>query len=181
MSAVSDLKAKIRRPEKTVPLCLAGDQQAAFEQLERDLARARDKAPSGTLAGGGNPEATEIARQIQALQEEMRENTEVFKFRGLTRREYSDLVKANPPTEEQNEDNPEADVDWEKYGVALIAACCVSHEMTEADAGELIDFLTAAQYNALFQAAQAVNIMGLDIPNSFTASAVLRGSKKSSR
>ena len=46
---------------------------------------------------------------------------------------------------------------------------------------ELVDILTAAQYNSLFQAAQAVNILGLDIPNSFTASAVLAGSRKSSK
>lgn len=180
MTSIADLKAKVRRPEKSVALCLAGDLQVTFEDLERELAQAREKPASGTLAGG-NAEATAIAKQIQALQAEMREHNEVFRFRGLTRREHSDLVAKNPPTEEQLEENPNAEVDWEKYGVALIAACCISHPMTEAESGELVDILTMAQYNSLFQAAQAVNILGLDIPNSFTASAVLRGSKKSSK
>lgn len=181
MSAIEDLKAKVRRPEKSVTLCLAGDLQVDFERLERELAQARETVPSGTLAGGTNPEATRIAQEIQALQAEMREHTETFRFKGLTRREYSDLVTATPPTDEQREENPEADVDWDKFGVALISACCISHKMTEAEAGELVDILTAAQYNSLFQAAQAVNILGLDIPNSFTASAVLAGSRKNSK
>ncbi|MFI6594999.1 hypothetical protein ACIBHX_02055 [Nonomuraea sp. NPDC050536] len=180
MSAVDDLKAKVRRPEKTVSLCLAGDLQAEFEDLERELAAARDQPSSGTLAGG-SAEAAEIARRIQALQAEMREHSEVFKFRGLTRREHSDLVARHPPTEEQLEQSPNVDVNWETYGVALIAACCVSHPMTEAEAGELVDILTTAQYSALYQAASAVNILGLDIPNSFTASAVLQGSKRNSK
>jgi hypothetical protein len=180
VTSIADLKAKVRRPEKSVALCLAGDLQVTFEDLERELAQAREKPASGTLAGG-NAGATAIAKQIQALQAEMREHNEVFRFRGLTRREYSDLVAKNPPTEEQLEENPNADVDWEKFGVALIAACCVSHPMSEADAGELVDILTAAQYGALYQAASAVNVLGLDIPNSFTASAVLASSKRKSK
>lgn len=179
MSAVSDLKAKIRRPEKSVPLCLAGDLQVTFEQLERDLGKAREQPSKGTLAGSSNLEAAEIARQIQALQEEMREHIEVFRFRGLTRREYSDLVTKHPPSEADEDKG--ADVNWETFGVALIAACCVSHPMAEDEAGELVDILTTAQYSALFQAANAVNILGLDIPSSLAASAVLQASRKSSK
>lgn len=179
MSAVSDLKAKIRRPEKSVPVCLAGDLQVQFEELERDLAKAREAPSRGTLAGGSNPEAAEIARQIQALQEEMREHTETFKFRGLTRRDYSNLIAKHPPTDEDAEKG--SDVNWETFGVGLIAACCVSHPMSEDEAGELVDILTAAQYGALFRAANAVNIQELDIPSSLAASAVLQVSRKSSK
>lgn len=178
MSAVSDLKAKIRRPEKSVPICLAGDLQVTFEQLERDLAKAREQPSKGTLAGSSNAEATKIARQIQALQEEMREHTETFRFRGLTRREYSDLVAKHPPADDANDG---ADVNWETFGPGLMAACSISHPMTEGEAGELVDVLTAAQYNALFMAAQSVNIMGLDIPSSLAASAVLQSSKRNSK
>lgn len=181
MTSIADLKAKVRRPEKSVALCLAGDLQVTFEELERELAQAREKPSSGTLAGSSNPEAKAIAERIQALQAEMREHNEVFRFRGLTRRAYSDLVTANPPTDEQREEAPQADVNWEKFGVALIAACCISHPMTEAEAGELVDILTAAQYNALYQAASTVNILGIDIPNSYSASAVLQGSKRNSK
>lgn len=177
-SSIADLRAKVRRPEKSVPLCLAGDLQAQFEELERDLDAARNKPSSGTLAGG-NPEATEIAQLIQALEAEMREHIETFRFRGLTRREYKDLVAEHPPSAEDEEKGN--DVDWETFGVGLIAACCVSHPMAFAEAGELVDILTAAQFGTLFQAAQSVNIHGVDIPKSFSASAVLQGSRRSSK
>lgn len=177
-NSIADLRAKVRRPEKTVSLCLAGDLQAEFEDLERQLSQARDKPATGTLAGG-SAEATAIAKQIQALQADMQEHTEVFRFKGMPRREYSDLVTEYPPSEEDEAKGN--DVDWEKFGVALIAACCISHPLTYSEAGELVDILTAAQYGALFQAAQSVNIQGLDIPKSFSASAVLARSKKSSK
>ncbi|WP_214322090.1 hypothetical protein [Nonomuraea sediminis] len=176
-NSIADLRAKVRRPEKSVALCLAGDLQAQFEDLERELATARDRS-AGTLAGG-SAEATEIAQKIRALEAEMQEHTEVFRFKGLTRREYKDLVAEHPPSSEDEEKGN--DVDWETFGVGLIAACCVSHPMTYAEAGELVDILTAAQYGSLFQAAQAVNVHGLDVPKSFSAYAVLQGSKRNSR
>ncbi|MFB4280851.1 hypothetical protein ACBJ59_36565 [Nonomuraea sp. MTCD27] len=181
MSSAADIKAKLRRPERTVTLCLVGDLQAQYEQLERDLARARDKASEGTLASGANADATRIAREIQALQEEMREHTETFRFRGLARRAYRDLIAAHPPTDEQVEKNPEVDVNWDTFGVSLITACCISHDLNEDEVGELVDELTAAQYGSIFTAAQAVNVIELDVPNSFTASAVLRASKRNSK
>jgi hypothetical protein len=179
-NGIAEILSQVKRPEKTVPICLAGDLQAEFEDLERDLQVARDTQPGeGTLAGGGNPLATTLAQQIMELRERMREHTRVFRFRGLPRKEFSDLVAEHPPNDEDKDGG--ADVDWETFAVALVAACCVEPEMTKEEAGQLADALTQAQWDSLFTAAYSVNKRDVDVPFSFAASAVLQNSKKNSR
>ncbi|GAA0853490.1 hypothetical protein ACFQVD_26455 [Streptosporangium amethystogenes subsp. fukuiense] len=178
-SAIADIIGQVKRPEKTVPICLAGDMQAEFEDLERDLAIARDKPAEGTLAGGSNPIATTIAQKIVELRERMREHTTVFRFRGLPRRAWSDLVAECPPAEGAEESG--ADVDWETFAVALVATCAVEPQMSVDEAGQLAEVLTQAQWDSLFTAAYSVNKRDVDVPFSYAASAVLQSSKKNSR
>jgi hypothetical protein len=176
---IADLLGQIRPPEKTVSICLAGDLAAEFEDLERDLALAQEQPADGTLAGGANPLATEIAQQIMALRERMREFTQVFRFRGLPRKAYSDLVAQYPPTDEQVAKGDGVDV--EAFSAGLVSACCISHSMTEEEAGQLADALTQAQWSALVEAAHAVNAQALDVPFSYRASAQLQSSRRNSK
>lgn len=177
-SAIADIIGSIKRPEKTVPICLAGDLQAEFEDLERDLAVARETpAHGGTLAGSANPLATQIAQQIVELRERMRQHTTVFRFRGLSSKGYSDLVAEHAPSDESKGD----DVDWKSFTPALVAACAQAPEMTVAEAGQLADALTQAQWDALAVAAFSVNKRDVDVPFSYAASAVLQNSQKSSK
>lgn len=177
---ITDVLGRLKRPEKTVPICLAGDLQAEFEDLERDLKVARDQpAEAGTLAGGANPLATNLARQIMELRERMREHTRVFRFRGLPRAEFKALADEHPPSEDAAKDG--ADVNWDTFPVALVAACAVDPQMSEAEAGQLADALTQAQWDSLASAAWGVNKRDVDVPFSYAASAVLQSSKKNSR
>ena len=177
-TSIADLIGQVKRPEKTVSICLAGDMQAEFEDLERDLEIARDKPAEGTLAGGANPMATQIAQQIMELRERMREHSRIFRFRGLPRKEYSDLVAKCPP----GDDAPDgAEVDWELFSVALVAGCAIEPAMTAEEAGQVADVLTQAQWDSLVTAAFSVNKRDVDVPFSYSASAVLQSSRKSSR
>lgn len=178
-AAIADIISQVKRPEKTVQICLAGDLQAEFEDLERDLQIARDQPAEGTLAGGANPMATQIAQQIMELRERMREHVSVFRFRGLPRKAYSDLVASCPPSDEDREKG--AEVDWEKYSVAVVAACAVEPAMTVDEAGQIADVLTQAQWDSLVTAAFSVNKRDVDVPFSFAASAILQNSRRSSK
>lgn len=178
-SRVADLIGQVKRPEKTVAICLAGDMAATFEELERDLQIARDQPSGGTLAGGGNPLATDLAKQIMALREQMREHTVTFRFRGLPRKEYSDLVAAHPPNDDDKAAG--ADVDWNTFPTALVAACAIDPVMTAEEAGELADVLTQAQWDSLASAALQVNKRDVDVPFSYAASAVLQNSQRNSK
>lgn len=178
-AAIADIIGQVKRPEKTVSICLAGDLQAEFEDLERDLQIARDQPPDGTLAGGSNPLATQIAQQIMELRERMREHSSVFRFRGLPRKQYSDLVASCPPSEDAKEQG--AEVDWETFSVALVAECAVEPEMAVEEAGQIADVLTQAQWDGLVTAAFSVNKRDVDVPFSYAASAILQSSRKNSK
>lgn len=181
MSAVSDLISQVKRPEKTTQVCLAGDLAAEHEGLERDLQLASEQPSEGggSLAGGKNPLATELAKQIMALREKMREHTVVFRFRGLPRRQYSDITVKCAPTPEAKAEG--ADVDWEAFSVELVAACAIEPPMTVEEAGDLADVLTQAQWDSLVNAAFAVNKRDVDLPFSYVASAILQTSKRNSK
>jgi hypothetical protein len=176
-SAIADIIGQVKRPEKTVPICTAGDLQAEFEELERDLSIARNQPSDGTLAGGSSSLATQIAQQIMELRERMRQHSVTFRFRGLPRKEYSDLVTACPPSEEDKTKG--SDVDMETYSVTLVAACAVEPAMSVEEAGQLADVLTQAQWDSLVAAAYTVNKRDVDVPFSYAASAILASSKKS--
>jgi hypothetical protein len=177
MTQTKDLLAGYKRPEKSRVVCLAGDLQAEFEDLERDLKVARDQKEPGTLGKGENALATDLAQRIMALREEMRAHSHVFRFRGLRRKAYSDLVKECPPSEEDKEKGNA--VDWDLFPVRLVAASAIEPTMTDEDAVLWADELTQAQWDSLVQAAIEVNNRDVDVPFSYTASAVLQSSRKS--
>jgi hypothetical protein len=176
--AISDILGSIRRPERTVRLCLAGDLQAEFERLEAELVEARQKPESAPTLGGSqmDPRVTELARQIEELRELMLEHTVVFRFAGLPSKAYSDMVAKHPP----KDGSKRGDVDMDGYSLDLVASCAVEPKMTVDEARQLSEALTQAQWDSLVSAAYACNKEEFDVPFSWTASAVLGSSKKNS-
>lgn len=82
-------------PERTVDVCLAGDLVAQHEQLDRELAQASKSADANSLEG--DPRIPDLAARIEALQDEMRAATYVFRLRALPPRRYRKLVAEHPP------------------------------------------------------------------------------------
>jgi hypothetical protein len=177
--AISDILGSIRRPERTVRLCMAGDLQAEFERLEADLAEARQKPQDAPTLGGSqaDPHITDLARQIEEVRELMLEHTIVFRFQGLAAKAYSDLVARHPA----KDGGSRQDVDMDGYSTDLVATCAVEPRMTVDEARQLSEALTQAQWDALVAAAYACNKEDFDVPFSYAASAVLSSSKKNSR
>jgi hypothetical protein len=176
MTDIEEILAGAKLPERTVPLCMRGDLQAEFEDLERKLAAA-EAADDGTLAG--NPLAREIAEQIEALRAQMSEHERTFRFRAKSAREYSDLIALHPPTDEQRQQGQ--DTNWDSFPAALIAACAVDPTMTVEQAEKLCGAISYAQWDALFSAAYALNRRAVDVPFSVTASAILAATAPSSK
>jgi hypothetical protein len=176
MADIEEILAGAKLPERTVPLCLRGDLQAEFEDLERKLAAA-EAADDGTLAG--NPAAREIAELMETLRAQMREHERVFRLRAIDAKAYSNLIAEHPPTDEQRQQGQ--DTNWQTFPAALIAACAIDPEMTVEQAEQLSGTVAYSQWDALFAAAYALNRRAVDIPFSVTASAILAVSEPSSK
>lgn len=180
MANIEDIIASARLPETTVPLCMRGDLQATFEELERELEEARAADDGGTLASGGR--AREVAEQIEALRAEMSAHTHVFRFRALPRPTYSDLLAQHRPRKNRTDGGEdEIDVNLDTFPTSLIAACCVDPPMSHEQASKLSAVVTNAQWDALFRGAFVVNRMTVDVPKSWAASEILASTAPSSR
>jgi hypothetical protein len=165
---IDDVIARAHLPERTVVICLRGDLQAQWEDLDRQLTSEQENADDESLAG--NPRIRELADQMEAVGKEIGACSVVFRFRGLGAKAYSDLLVKNKATED---DAQAVDgLNFATYPTALIAACAVDPVMTEQKAGELSEKLSAKQWDDLFAAALAVNTSAISVPFSLSASAI---------
>jgi hypothetical protein len=163
------LLGRARMPERTVPVCLAGDLAADFEQADRELELAQKKG-SDSLAGNGT--AALLAR-IDALSDEMAANTYPFRLRALTRPAWRELCNAHPP---RKDDKGEPDIGDLQSGVnrdtfmePLLRASIVDPELSDETFADLVGKLTDRQYEELVRAAWDLNQGEIDIPFSRAA------------
>ncbi len=168
---VREVIAAARPVTRSAVICLAGDLQAQFEALDREL-RAEVAKPHATLADGG--QRRDLAQQIEAVQAEMAEHEQAFTFRALSARAWSDLIADHPARPGKDEA-----FNAETFPDAMLAACSVDPEMTPDDVAALGDVLSNAQYSVLFEAAWSCNAARLDVPFSVLASRVLHESETS--
>jgi hypothetical protein len=163
---IEQIIAGARRPETTVPLCMRGDLQAVWEQLDRDFDTA-DKAITDEVTQGGSPVlAVKIAKQMAELEREMRDSTVVFTLRGLSRTHWKAMAATHPPVEGVDE----GEVNEEGFVTEMIAECCVEPAMTVEQAGRLRDQVTDGQWQELATASWQLNKSMIGVPFSLAAS-----------
>ncbi|MFJ3201020.1 hypothetical protein [Streptomyces sp. NPDC086989] len=165
MPDISEILKKARRRQKSVFLCLAGDELAELERLEKELAGLGDAWAPGSLAE--TDPRKKLAEKVAAAREAVRASETEFRFEALGDRAWSDLIAAHPPKEKGNAFDPET------FAPALIAACAIDPVMSVDQVKELFDVLNHAQRDVLWQGAFDVNTEATGIPFSLTASGIL--------
>lgn len=175
--SLADIKKKTSRNRRSVRVCLDGALYGEHQQLERELDDLLT-AESGTAAKmSDNPPSIAKAREVQAVEQKMRDAEEDFVFEALPPLEWRDLIEKHPAGEGSA-------LRWEAktFWPAAVAACCV--EPTGVDDTdefrEWWDGLSAATQALLAEGAVEVNEIQLSVPFSVSASARLRTSVPSS-
>lgn len=161
--SIADIIASAKPRESTVTLCLAGDLAGRIEELERQLGDLSDWQASSM--SDEDPRLA-VAEEIAALQDQMKGAEEVFHFRALGAKAYSDLVAAHPPKVAGHL------FDGATFFPALIAACCVEPAMTVEDYEQLAEVLNEGQRSELETTAWQVNDQSTAVPFSVSASAI---------
>lgn len=165
MADIAEILKQAKRREKSVYLCLAGEDIAELDRLERKLAEMGKAWQADSLAASDPRE--KLAKQVGALRKKIRAAEAEFRLRALGDREWSDLIAAHP--------SPDADKMWdpETFGPALISACAVDPAMTPDQVRELFEVCNGAQRDDLWRGAYEVNTEATSIPFSLADSGIL--------
>lgn len=165
MPDITEILKKAKRRQKTVVLCLAGDEVANLERLEKELAVLGDAWQPDSLAEA-DPRR-ELAEKVAAARAAIRSSETEFRFEALGAKAWSDLIAAHPSQNQGEAFDPET------FAPALISACSVEPAMSVAQVKELFDVLNHAQREMLWQGAFDANTEASGIPFSLTASGIL--------
>jgi len=170
MTTIDEVFAFATPVTRTVELCLAGELQAEWEELDRKRTRLLQASPGDSLIGGaGSEELRKVEKRMEDLRKRMEKATVTFKIRGLPKRRWSDLCAQHPPRKEDTEAG--RDYNAETLPVAALAECCVEPKMTREQAERLIDeVLTQAQWDELWFAVLRANNFKIDVPKSVSSS-----------
>ena len=163
MPDITEILKRARPRERSITLCLAGDEAAEVERLERQLAELSDTWQPESLGAKDPSEA--LAKRIKAARERMRKSEAEFTFRAMGDKAWSDLIAAHPGGKGQS-------FDPATFPKALVAAACVDPVMTVEQTTELFEVLNQGQRDELWQAAFEVNTEATSVPFSVSASAI---------
>jgi hypothetical protein len=163
LTTFEEIKAKSKLATKSVPLCLAGDLQAEFEELQRQQQIHREAQKRGGTLSGSSAELRELDDKIALIRAEMQEATQVFTLRAMPAKRYSDLKASHGPRKDHDDDQ-RLGYNGDTFTVALIQACLIDPALTIPEVEELCDLLTQGQWDKLFVDALYLNALPVDIP-----------------
>ena len=164
--ALKDLKGRVKRPVRSVTVCLDGELWARHDELTAKLDELRQQNPGKMGQASG---AVEVAEELRAVEEAMREAQVTVEFRGISTYQLNEIQARFPAKDGRS------GWDIQSGAAALIAACAVE-PTTEAEAQELLEELNYAATDRLVSAAWLATTGSSDVPFSARASELIRGS-----
>jgi hypothetical protein len=177
MTAIEDLLAKVKPATASVKMCLRGDLMGELDIVNDDLSQYDEWEPSSM--SDLDPRVPLLARKRE-LQEQMRAESQVFSFKSIGDKAWSDLLAAHT-AREGNEADESGGFNQATFPVPLVAAASFEPLMTEEQVGQLFDSLTLNQRSTLFMTAYSANVRGVEIPFLSDSSAKTAGHAKKSK
>lgn len=183
---------KLKQAQRTrdiVQIYLFGDLRSEWQQVKTafDQAKSRDV---GMLQQSS--QTKDLARQLEALETQMRENTIEVEMEALRRVRtpstpddaavWNELVDDHPPRKDKDGRIDPLDsigVNTATFCDALVRASIINLDDEQIDT--LFEVISEGQFDALFESAWRLNKAKLDIPFSFAASKTLHSDAESKR
>lgn len=163
-----EILAQAKLPERTVTLCLREDLVAEYERLDTDLRGASRTVPS---LGEPSP-ASVIARQMDAVRQQMLGHQVSFDLRAWPARRFATLRDAMPAKGKDQSAEEFSDV-WHAAICDMVSKMLVRPTATPDQVAALAEKLAESQWRELSNGAWEINAQGQAIPFSVAASAIL--------
>lgn len=183
---------KVNRPEKLVEVCLNGALVAEYEAVEAEL---KAKRQERVVDKRMNDPILELEKKKAELWGAQREDTVVFRLRGLPRATWSKLKLDNPPRKDDEVDqhygfNIDAifdkamgyeDEDPSRNAIVSVTKNGEPVEFKPTDWADFAADLTDAQYNEFCVALNSLNGGRLEVPFSPTGYKMIQDSDANSK
>jgi hypothetical protein len=164
--ALKDLKGRVKRPVRSVRICLDGDLWARHDELTAKL----DELGTKNIARMGQANgAAEVAQEIQDVEAAMREASVSIQIRGIGTYHFKEIQLRFPSDDE----NLAWDVD---AGAPALLAACLVEPTTEDEAREFLGEVNDAIYKTIMGTCFLATTGSSAIPFSERASELIRGS-----
>jgi hypothetical protein len=164
--AFKDLKGRVKRPVRSVRICLDGDLWARHDELTAKL----DELGTKNIARMGQANgAAEVAQELTEVEAAMREAQVTLEFRGISSYEFKQ-IQARFPSDDKN-----MVWDVDAGGHALVAACAVE-PTTEDEAKAFLEDVHHAVAQQVLGTAYLATTGSSEVPFSVRASALINGS-----
>lgn len=164
--ALKDLTGKVKRPVRSVSVCLDGELWARHDELTAKLDELRAQNPGKMGQASG---AVEVATELREVEEAMREASVTLEFRGISSYKLAEIQARFPAK------NGGSGWDIAAGAAALVAACAVE-PTSEAEAQAFLDEANYAVTDKLVSVAWLATTGSSDVPFSARASELIRGS-----
>jgi hypothetical protein len=155
-----------RLPQRLERICLRGDLNARLQELDQQLAQARNSATATSLAGDGSQA---IAQEIEAVRQQMAAASVPFRLTALSQPDFDAFIKGHPPRPEDRMDMISG-YNRDTMGPALVRRCIVEPTMSDQRWERLLPVLSPAEFGKLDKAAGDLNFTAVSIPFSPAAS-----------
>jgi hypothetical protein len=163
---LKDLKGRVKRPVRSVRICLDGDLWARHDEL---TAKLDELGAKNIVRMGQTNDAAGVAQEIQDVEAAMREASVSIEIRGIGAYHFKE-IQLRFPSEEEN-----LAWDLDKGAPALLAACLVE-PTTEDEAREFLEDVSDAVYKTIMGTCFLATTGSSEVPFSVRASELIRGS-----
>lgn len=167
-------RIKPRLREQRTQICLRPDLLDAWEEANSRLLDAQNE-DIGTkrLATGGTSSVTKkIAREVEAIQDEIERTSLWVTFRALPKDEWVKLCEQNPPRRGNDLDQV---VGYDRDGVtdAAVRACMIDPEFDDQSWADFVKVVNPSEWAELRESVQLVNRAVTSTPKSAWAERAL--------
>jgi hypothetical protein len=164
--SLKDLQGRVKRPVRSVSICLDGELWGRHDELTQQLDEMR---PQGRVTMGDSDESAAVAAELRTIEESMRASQVSVEFRGISSYQLQQLQARFPAKDGRS--------GWDvNAGAAALLAACAVEPTTEAEAKALLEEVHQAVADKLVGAAWLATAGSSDVPFSARASELIRGS-----
>lgn len=151
--SIQDVLGKVKRPVRSVWVCLDGELWSQHDKLAREIDAIRAQGSGATMSDG----TAGLSAELRQVEQAMRDAEVEFQFTGLSSYKRDEIIAKYPSKDGRGWDTTAG-------AHALLSAAAVEPTMTEEEAKQLLESVSYGVTAKLFNCAWSATEGSTDVP-----------------